>query len=85
MFNWTKNKVIQPPASTKSKVEHSNQTVPMAIPNFLLCLALRIAIQAGKAKSTSTAQGIKRGLTIQSIDIILPQTRSSNLFLAAPR
>ena len=84
MFNWTKDKVVQPPTSTKSKVKHI-QTVPMAIPNLLLCLALRIAIQAGKTKTTSPAQGIKRGLIIQSIDIILPQTRSSNLFLAAPR
>ena len=85
MFNWTKDKVVQLPTATKSKFKHPNQTVPMAIPNFLLCLALRIAIQAGKTKTTSPAQGIKRGLIIQSIGIILPQTRSSNLFLAAPR
>ena len=85
MFNRAKDKVIQPPTTTESKVEHPNQTVPITIPNFLLCLALRIAIQAGKTKTTSPAQGIKRGLIIQSIDIILPQTRSSNLFLAAPR
>ena len=85
MFNWTQDNVIQPPTTTESKVEHPNQTVPMAISNFLLCLALRIAIQAGKAKSTSPAQGIKRGLIIQSIDIILPHIWSSNLFLAAPK
>ena len=85
MFNWTKDKVTQPPISTKSKVEHPNQTVPMKIPNLLLCLALRIAIQAGKTKSNSPAQGIKRDLTIQSIDIISPQIWSSLLFLAAPR
>ena len=85
MFNWTKDRVIQPPTTTKSKVEHPNHTVPTTIPNFLLCLALRIAIQVGKTKTTSPAQGIKRGLIIQSIDIILPQTRSSNLFLAAPK
>ena len=85
MFNWTKDKVIQPPTATKSKVEHPNQTVPMTIPNFLLCLALRIAIQAGKTKSNSPAQGIKRDLAIQSIDIISPQIWSSLLFRDAPR
>ena len=50
MFNWTKDKVVQLLISTKSKVERPNQTVPTTIPNFLLCLALRIAIQAGKTK-----------------------------------
>ena len=85
MFNWTKDKVIQLPTSTKSKVEHTNQTVPTTIPNFLLCLALRIAIQAGKTKTTSPAQGIKRGLIIQSIDIILPQIWSPLLFRDAPK
>ena len=24
MFNWTKDKVIQPPTATKSKVKHTN-------------------------------------------------------------
>ena len=85
MFNWAKDKVIQPPTTTESKVEHPNQTVPMKIPNLLLCLALRIAIQAGKTKTTSPAQGIKRDLAIQSIDIISPQIWPSHIYHAAPR